>query len=150
MYADQHGRKKTCIQEIILTCLAQGDVCAFQRRPLFGEKCERDRSVLRVSGIDWLDFFLSFFSFFFFSCQQFAESAQSQCALLSLPSVPEQTKLLYKFTTISYIDVWGRLLFSAFKSPLRELIKSQCSFFFFLWQHGLRSQCMLRRTHPRL
>lgn len=123
------------------------DLFSSGRRLCFSETSALWRKVwtwsirVSVSSIDWLDFF-----FFFFSCQQFAESAQSQWVLLSLPSVREQTKLLYKFTTISYIDVWGCLLFPAFKSPLHKLIKSQCSLFLSLRQHrlhGLHSQCMI-------
>lgn len=130
------------------------DLFGSGRRLCFSETSALWRKVWTSSiRVTRLEYRLAWLFFFFFSCQQFAESAQSQWALLSLPSVREKTKLLYKFTTISYIDVWGCLLFPAFKSPLHELIKSQCSFFLFLRQHGLhgsRSQCMLRRTHPRL
>lgn len=108
------------------------DLFGSGRRLCFSETSALWRKVWTSSiRVTRLEYRLAWLFFFFFSCQQFAESAQSQWALLSLPSVREKTKLLYKFTTISYIDVWGCLLFPAFKSPLHELIKSQCSFFLF-------------------
>lgn len=111
-------KKKTCIQEIILTCLAQGDVCAFQRRPLFGEKCERNRSVLRVSSIDWLDFF---FSFFPVSSLQSQHKVSEPC-YLSLQSGRKQNSCinLQPFHTLMYGGASSSLLLRAhYTSSLR-------------------------------
>lgn len=111
-------KKKTCIQEIILTCLAQGDVCAFQRRPLFGEKCERHRSVLRVSSIDWLDFF---FSFFPVSSLQSQHKVSEPC-YLSLQSGSKQNSCinLQPFHTLMYGGASSSLLLRAhYTSSLR-------------------------------